>query len=135
VKERKNKQYGLAWEEKSKLTNDDRKGGSVYVSTGGSILISVEAFRYSQLRDDLFPDETYKEVWSWLDKELEARKACKTMVGILALAHRADCEKQLGVYLQKLMSSSTLPSPLDLQNKFESREQGVPNVQVNQPGI
>jgi hypothetical protein len=40
----------LAWEEKSKLTNDDRKGGSVYVSTGGSILISVEESRPLHLR-------------------------------------------------------------------------------------
>jgi hypothetical protein len=118
------------------VSDNNHRGRQVdYRHVIGSLEKKPQAFRYSQLRDDLFPDETYKEVWSWLDKELEARKACKTMVGILALAHRADCEKQLGVYLQKLMSSSTLPSPLDLQNKFESREQGVPNVQVNQPGI
>ncbi len=43
-----------------------------------------------------FADETYKAIWIWLDTKMEARKACKTMVGILALAHRADCEKQLG---------------------------------------
>ena len=92
-----------------------------------------QAFRYSQIRDDLLPDETYKAVWNWLDKEMEARKACKTMVGILALAHRADCETQLGEYLQELMASSKLPSLLVLQNKFESREQSVPDVQVNQP--
>lgn len=92
-----------------------------------------QAFRYSQLRDDLLPGETYKAVWSWLDKEMEARKACKTMVGILALAHRADCEMQLGTYLQEMMSRSTLPSLLELQHKFESREQIVPDVQCNQP--
>lgn len=92
-----------------------------------------QAFRYSQLRDDLLPDETYKAVWSWLDKELEARKATKTMVGILALAHRADCEKQLGEYLQEMMASSKIPSMLELQRRFESREQSVPEIQINQP--
>ncbi len=92
-----------------------------------------QAFRYSQIRDDLLPDEIYKAVWSWLDKGMEARKACKTMVGILALAHRADCETQLGEYLQELMISSTLPSLLELQNRFESRERIVPEVQINQP--
>lgn len=92
-----------------------------------------QAFRYSQLRDDLLPDETYKAVWSWLDKELEARKATKTMVGILALAHRSDCEKQLGEYLQEMMASSTVPSLLELQRRFESREQSVPEIQISQP--
>jgi transposase InsO family protein len=92
-----------------------------------------QAFRYSQLRDDFLPDETYKAVWAWLDKEMEARKACKTMVGILALAHRADCEKQLGEHLQVLLSSQRLPCLHELRRKFESREQAVPSIQVNHP--
>ncbi len=98
-----------------------------------SLAKKPQAFRYSQIRDDLLPDETYKAVWSWLDKEMEARKACKTMVGILSLAYRADCERQLGEYLQELMAGSTLPSLIELQNKFESRDQSIPEIQVNQP--
>ena len=99
----------------------------------GSLEKKPQAFRYSQLRDDLLPNETYKAVWSWLDREMEARKACKTMVGILALAHRADCEKQLGEHLQIMMSSQSLPSLHALRRKFEHREQTVPVIQVNQP--
>jgi len=92
-----------------------------------------QAFRYSQLRDDLFPDESYKAVWAWLDREMEARKACKTMVGILALAHRADCEKRLGEHLQVMMSCRTLPRLHELRQKFEHREQIIPDIHVNQP--
>lgn len=92
-----------------------------------------QAFRYSQIREDLLPDETYKAVWAWLDREMEARKACKTMVGILALAHRADCEKQLGEYLQIMMSSQRLPSLHELRRKFEFREQTVPCIEISQP--
>ncbi|MEN8232554.1 MAG: IS21 family transposase [Thermodesulfobacteriota bacterium] len=94
-----------------------------------------QAFRYSQLRDDLFPDETYKAVWAWLDGEMEARKACKTMVGILALAHRADCEKQLGEHLQIMMSSQSLPRLYELRRRFDPREQTVPTIRVNQPPV
>lgn len=94
-----------------------------------------QAFRYSQLRDDLLPDEIYKAVWTWLDREMEARKACKTMVGILALAHRADCEKQLGKHLQNMMSTKSLPSLHKLQQKFEHREQVVPIIHVSQPPV
>jgi hypothetical protein len=92
-----------------------------------------QAFRYSQIRDDLLPDETYKAVWNWLDTEMEARKACKVMVGILALAHRADCEKQLGGYLRDLMNNQALPSLHTLQQRFDTREQTVPLVEVEQP--
>jgi len=92
-----------------------------------------QAFRYSQLRDDLLPDETYKAVWSWLDRKMEARKACKTIVGILALAQRADCEKQLGEHLQTMMSNQSLPSLHELQLKFDHREQTVPVIHVKQP--
>lgn len=92
-----------------------------------------QAFRYSQIRDNLLPDETYRAVWSWLDQELEARKACKTIVGILALAHRADCEAPLGEYLQEKMASSTIPSLLELQRRFESKDYNVPDIKVSQP--
>ncbi len=92
-----------------------------------------QAFRYSQIRDDLLPDETYKAVWNWLDTEMEPRKACKVMVGILALAHKAGCEKQLGGYLQEQMNKQALPSLLTLQQRFDTREQTVPTVEVEQP--
>ncbi|MCB2184763.1 MAG: hypothetical protein KQH63_22290, partial [Desulfobulbaceae bacterium] len=71
---------------------------------------------------------------TYIDTEgMEARKACKTMVGILALAHRTDCERQLGEHLQQLMSKRLLPSLLELQQKFEHREQAVPDVTIKQP--
>ncbi len=118
------------------VSDNNHRGRQVdYRHVIGSLEKKPQAFRYSQIRDDLLPDETYKAVWGWLDKEMEARKACKTMVGILALAHRADCEKQLGEYLQELMAGSRLPRLLELQNKFESRDQSVPKIQVNQPPV
>ncbi|MCK5228935.1 MAG: IS21 family transposase, partial [Desulfobulbaceae bacterium] len=43
----------------------------------GSLARKPQAFRYSQLRDDLLPNDTYKAVWSWLDKSMDPRKAVK----------------------------------------------------------
>ena len=99
----------------------------------GSLERKPQAFRYSQLRDDLLPDELYKSVWAWLDREMQPRKACKTMVGILALAHRANCERQLGDYLQKMMIRQVIPNLYKLQQKFEQREQSIPHVKIEQP--
>ena len=101
----------------------------------GSLERKPQAFRYSQLRDDLLPNNEYKAVWAWLDREMAPRKACKTMVGILALAHRADCEKQLGDYLQNMMIRQTVPSLFDLQRKFDKEQKNIPNVAVKQPPV
>ena len=92
-----------------------------------------QAFRYSQFRDDLLPNDVYKAVWTWLDKEMLPQKACKTMVGILALAYRADCENKLGNHLQAMMARQILPSLLDLKNKFDKKEDDIPNIAVKQP--
>ena len=92
-----------------------------------------QAFRYSRLRDDLLPSELYKTLWDWLDLEMEPRKACKTMVGILALANRADCEHQLGDYLQTMMARQTVPNLLDLQRKFDKKRNNTPDIAVQQP--
>ena len=116
------------------VSNHNRRGRQVdYRHVISSLEKKPQAFRYSQLRDDLLPDETYKAVWGWLDRELTARQACKTMVGILALAHREDCQQQLGEYLQKMMADSTVPSLFDLHRRFASRKQAVPNIQISQP--
>jgi len=56
-----------------------------------------QAFRYSQLRDDILPTADYKTIWAWLDTHLEPRKACKMIVGILALAYRVIVKKPLAI--------------------------------------
>ena len=45
------------------------------------------------------PGETYRCIWERLDRELDPRAACKTIVGLLSLANRANCEKELGDYV------------------------------------
>lgn len=92
-----------------------------------------QAFRYSQLRDDLLPNDVYKAMWNWIDMEMEPHKACKTMVGILALADRADCEQQLGDYLKEMMARQIVPSLLDLQHKFDEKRRSIPAIAVQQP--
>jgi len=92
-----------------------------------------QTFRYSQLRDDLLPNEVYKSLWAWLDGEMEPRKACKAMVGILALAARVDCVQQLGEYFQTTMVRNRVPRLLQLQHKFDKKRKNIPNIAVQQP--
>jgi len=83
-----------------------------------------QAFRYSQLREDLLPNATYRAIWQHLDSHLEARTACKRIVGILALAARADCEQALGAYLLAQIGAGDIPSVHALEQRFESEAKG-----------
>ena len=43
-------------------------------------------------RDQLFPREAFRHAWDRLLATLPQRHACRTMVGLLALAHDRACE-------------------------------------------
>jgi transposase InsO family protein len=77
-----------------------------------------QAFRYSQLRDDLLPSTAYQRIWHHLDNHLEPRTACKRIVGILALAARADCEQALSKHLTERIERGVIPTLVELEQRF-----------------
>jgi len=85
----------------------------------GQLVRKPQAFRYSQLRDDLLPNATYRQIWVAIDQQLEPRAACKRIVGILSLAARVDCEQPLGAYLQQQIAKDKLPSLHQLEQRFD----------------
>ncbi len=91
----------------------------------GQLVRKPQAFRYSQLRDDLLPNATYQKIWDTIDQQLEPRAACKQIVGILALAARADCEQALGTYLQQQIAKGKLPSLYQLEQRFDPHARSV----------
>jgi len=81
-----------------------------------------QAFRLSQLRDDILPNAAYQRIWAAIDTHLEPRTACKRIVGILALAARADCEQALGDYLlQRIDAQQPIPTLHELERRFDPR--------------
>jgi hypothetical protein len=97
----------------------------------GALARKPQAFRYSQLRDDLLPNATYRAIWNYLDSHLEARAACKRIVGILALAARAECEQALGAYLLERIAAGDIPSLHALEQRFESARHGATRVDLD----
>ena len=94
----------------------------------GQLVRKPQAFRFSQLRDDLLPNATYRQLWAYIDQHKEARAACKLIVGILALAARADCEQSLGAYLQCQINQDKIPSLHHLEQRFDPETaNGVPD--------
>lgn len=88
-----------------------------------------QAFRYSQIRDELLPNSQYKEIWQYINANIKGKPACKLMVGILYLAAQNDCEEQLADHILKLIAkkdSIYLPA---LQNRYIKNQQATITVQ------
>jgi len=109
----------------------NRRGRCVdYRHVIGSLERKPQAFRYSQIRDDLLPSDAYRLIWERLDRELDPRAACKAIVGILSLANRADCEDKLADYILDKMAGNRIPTLHELQNRFEKKEIAIPEIDV-----
>lgn len=87
-----------------------------------------QAFRYSSLRDDLLPNDAYRQLWRCADQHLEKREACKWMVTVLRLAFEYDCEADLGEGLLADALLGQFPSVKAMQDRFL-------NYQTLEPGV
>lgn len=84
-------------------------------------------------RDQLFPREAYRRTWEALLVTLPARNACRTMVGLLALAHDRACEAELASVLEAILATGELPDLALLQQRFMPSSVAVPEVTVSLP--
>lgn len=80
-----------------------------------------QAFRFCQFRDELFPDEHYRQLWQLVDQQLLAREACKWMVTVLRIAADHQCEADLGKTLLQQAQTHTLPDLKALQAQYLDR--------------
>ena len=69
-------------------------------------------------RDALFPRPAYRHAWERLLEAGDTRIACRTMVGLLALAHDRGCEAELAAALAELLQDGSLPDLAALHRQF-----------------
>jgi len=84
-------------------------------------------------RDQLFPREAYRHSWEALLAALPPRTACRTMVGLLALAHDRTCEGELAIELEAILGTGELPDLALLRQQFAPPGTVVPTVTVTLP--
>lgn len=70
-------------------------------------------------RDALHPSPTYRAIYAMLSAQLDERAASKTYLGLLYLAHQANCEKDLEQILADCLETKTLPDLPTLQQRFQ----------------
>lgn len=84
-------------------------------------------------RDDLFPRTAYRRAWDALIAALDPRLACRTMVGLLWLAHERACEAEIATALEADLEAGRLPDPGELTRRFAPVETKMPSVTVVLP--
>jgi hypothetical protein len=86
-----------------------------------SLVKKPQAFRYSQLREDLLPTEVYRQIWKVANTSMEAKLACKFIVGLLYLAATENCEYELGEAVMRSIKQKQALRLTDFQSQFRKK--------------
>ncbi len=97
-----------------------------------SLVKKPQAFRYSQIRDDLLPNPAYKVIWSHVNKTMEPKTACRFIVGLLYLAATEDCEKKLAQTVLEMIDKHKPLVLSQLQSKFKQPSELPPDINIEQ---
>jgi hypothetical protein len=84
-------------------------------------------------RDGVFPRTAYRRAWDALLSGQPSRSACRTMVGLLALAHERGCEAELAAALDAILDAGELPDLDTLRRRFAPSDSIVPTITVALP--
>jgi hypothetical protein len=92
------------------------------------------AFARSVLRDAMFPRRVYQQAWEQLSSALSEREACKTIVGLLALAADGH-EAELAAELEQSLARNQLPDINALRERLAPRATIIPSVAIILPTL
>jgi transposase InsO family protein len=81
-------------------------------------------------RDQLFPRPAYARAFEALLASEGDKRACRTMVGLLALAHDRACEAELADAIEALLDAGELPQLDRLRERFKPDRAAIPDVAV-----
>ena len=81
-------------------------------------------------RDQLFPRRAYARAFEALLARESEKQACRTMVGLLALAHDRACEAELADAIDADLDAGVLPDLVGLRERFTPDQTAIPDVAV-----
>jgi transposase InsO family protein len=81
-------------------------------------------------RDQLFPRQAYARAFEALLASEGDKRACRTMVGLLALAHDCACEAELADAIEVALDAGELPQLDQLRGRFKPDRAAIPDVAV-----
>lgn len=84
----------------------------------GSLARKPMAFFHAELRDDILPDDNWRQLWQQSCQRLAPRQACYLMVGALELAATHNNEADVEAALRVLLKDELEPGLLLLQKRL-----------------
>jgi transposase InsO family protein len=81
-------------------------------------------------RDQLLPRPAYARAFQALLSERSEKQACRTMVGLLALAYDRACEAELALAIEVDLDAGALPDLDRLRERFQPDRAMIPEVTV-----
>ena len=81
-------------------------------------------------REQLFPRRAYQRAFETLLASDGEKRACRTMVGLLALAHDRVCEAELAQVIDAELDAGRLPDLDSLGRRFAPDPATIPDVTV-----
>ena len=81
-------------------------------------------------REQLFPRRAYQRAFEALLASEGEKRACRTLVGLLALAHDRACEAELGEVIEAELDAGRLPDLDLLGRRFAPEPAAIPDITV-----
>jgi hypothetical protein len=81
-------------------------------------------------RDQLFPRQAFRDMFTALLESSDEKTACRVMVDLLALAHERGCEAELAKHLEDDLRHHRTPDIPTLQTRFGPSDDTLPDVDV-----
>ena len=81
-------------------------------------------------RDQLFPRDACRRLYHAAMAALPAKKACRLVVGALALAHERGCEADLAAIIDAQLGAGIMPDLDELGARFRPDPAALPEVTV-----
>src|SRR6266852_515260 len=81
-------------------------------------------------RAQLFPRPAYRQSFVAMLAAATEKRACRTMVGLLALAHDRACEAELAEAIDAELNAGRLPDLDSLGRRFAPYPTAIPDITV-----
>ena len=117
-----------------------RRGRPVSESKGGHVVDYhhvIHALRKKPMalnnlvyRDQLFPRPAYARAFEALHQSVGDKRACKSTVELLALAHDRGCEAELSELIDAELDAGRLPDLALLRERFAPSPASVPEIRI-----
>lgn len=90
------------------------------------------AFRYCKYRNEIFPNDSYRSIWNYIDETEPRQVSSKIMLRILKLAADYECEEALAFYIADLIHHKQKLDIDAIENKFNASNPMLPVIECKQ---